>query len=98
MNYGIVTNANTYERESTELLKITIKKDKFNLVSNNVFLAVIDSDQRPINTDWVPAIITDDGKYGYLLDNLPINTYTVWARVMQAPEDIIWHIGTVRIV
>jgi hypothetical protein len=93
-----LTQTNIYQRESVELLKITIKKDKLNLVSNNVFIAVIDSDERPVPGDWKPAIITDDNKYGYLLDNLPINTYTVWARVMNAPEDVIWHVGTVRIV
>lgn len=93
-----ISNGNVYERESVELLKIAIKKDKINFTSNNVFLAVIDSDNRPAPLDWVPAIITDDSKYGFLLSGFPVGTYTVWARVMATPEDVVWHVGTVRVV
>lgn len=94
----VVPTINEYERESTELLKIAIRKDKLNLVSNNVFLAVIDSDNRPAPLDWKPAVLTDDQKYGYLISGLALGTFTVWARVMSTPEDVIWRVGSIRII
>lgn len=88
---------NTYERESTELLTITVKKVN-TVITDGVFLCVIDSDERPDNTDWVPAVITAENKCGILLNNLPIGTYTVWVKIVNIPEQAIMRAGIVRII
>lgn len=88
---------NTYERESTELLTVTVKKNNL-ILTDNVFLTVIDSDERPDNTDWVPAVITAENRCGILLENLPVGTYSVWVKIVNIPEQAIMRAGIVRIV
>jgi len=88
---------NVYERESTELLTVTVQKSKLP-ITTNVFLAVVDSDLRPALGDWKLATITADNKCGILIDNLPIGTYSVWVRVIDLPEDAVFRAGTVRII
>lgn len=88
---------NIYERESTELLRVAIRKDK-NLINTGVFLAIIPLKERPIETDWVIATPLNDGKCGILIDNLAVGTYAVWGRVVTSPEDIIWTIGAIKII
>lgn len=92
-----IPTVNYYERESVELLKITLKKDNVPITSN-VFLALVDSDERPDSGDWVPAIMTTDNKCGIIVSGLPVNTYTVWARVTATPEDAVFQVGTVKII
>ena len=88
---------NFYERESTELLTVAVQKDKVP-VTNDVFLTVIDSDERPLVADWVPAVVTAGGKCGILIDGLAVGTYSVWVRVIDSPEDAVFRAGTVKII
>lgn len=88
---------NTYERESKELLTVTIQKNRL-AITEGVFLCVIDSDQRPLESEWVPAIITADNKCGILIENLLVGTYSTWVKVVDAPEAAVFRVGTVRII
>lgn len=88
---------NTYERESTELLTINVQKSN-TPVTTNVFLAVIDSDFRPVLGDWKLATITPDNRCGILISDLEVGTYSVWVRVIDLPEDAVFRAGTVRII
>lgn len=88
---------NVYERESTELLTVTVKKNN-SAITDGVFLTILDSDIRPEITDWNPAIVTTGNKCGILVNNLDVGTYSVWVRVISNPEDAVFRAGTVRII
>jgi hypothetical protein len=88
---------NIYERESTELLTVTVQKNRIP-VTNDVFLTVIDSDNRPVESNRVPATITSDNKCGILIDGLEVGTYSVWVRVINTPEDAVFRAGVVKII
>lgn len=93
----ILLPENTYERESTEMLTVTVRQNN-TLLTDNVFLSVIDSDLRPEDPDWVPAVVTADNKCGILLDNLAVGTYSVWVKIVHVPEQAVMRAGTVRII
>lgn len=87
---------NTYERESKEFMGVIVRRGK-NLVLDNVYFAVLQSNERPEDTDWEPALILD-GRTGVIIEDHPVGTHTVWARVVSDFEDVVKRLGAINVV
>lgn len=88
---------NIYERETTEIVKISVRKDK-SLFNTGIYFAILGTEDRPIETDWVNAMTLSDGRCGILITTYDVGIYSIWARAVVPPEDAIWRVGSIRIV
>lgn len=73
---------NAYPRESDEFQAVTVTVDGTRVV-DEVEVAVTIGAERP--TSWAPALMLG-GKPGLMTGGRSPGTYTVWARVTDAPE------------
>ena len=87
---------NVYERESREFLRAVVYKEKEILI-DGVYFAIVGINDRPEESDWIPALVLD-GKTGILVEDQPVGSHAVWARVIENPEDVVKKIGTFRVV
>lgn len=87
---------NVYERESREFLGAIVVKGQ-DVLTTGVSFAVTGINERPAPDAWVPATILD-GRTGFIVEGYAVGTYTVWARAIDAPEDVVKKIGMFRVV
>lgn len=87
---------NIYERESKEFLRAIVQKGK-QVLTADIFFAVVGINDRPKEEDWFPALVMD-GRTGLLVENYPVGTHMVWARIIDEPEDVVKRLGMFRVV
>lgn len=87
---------NVYERESKEFLRAVVYKGSEILI-DGVYFAVVGLNERPTEDDWVPALVLD-GKTGLIIEGFGVGNHTVWARVIENPEDVVKKIGNFKVV
>lgn len=85
---------NLYERESVEFQPVSVTRNG-EPVTLNIELAVTQNNERPTNFQ-VPATLGDE--IGIMVDGYAVGSYTVWAKVTDAPEVPVIVCGHFRVV
>jgi hypothetical protein len=83
---------NTYPRETTEFLPITITQDGEPITTYQV--AITKQGTRP--AAWAPPTFLNTGP-GVLISNLPPGIHTIWARIPGTPETPVLEAGNIHI-
>lgn len=84
---------NTYPRETIEFQPISFELDGLP-ITNNVFVAVAATGTRP--QTWAPATALD-GAIGVMISGLAPGSWTVFAKVTDAPETPVVECGRIKI-
>ena len=83
---------NIYQRETVEFQPVLITLDGAQ-VTTGVEFAVIIPSARPVSSNWANAT-TLDGDIGFLVQNLAVGTWNVWARITDSPEIPVINCGS----